>query len=949
MRRLELDLRGVVSGGVRFDPAHRAAYATDASIYRIPPVGVVFPRDAAEAIAAVQAAHAAGVPIVPRGGGTSLAGQCVGGGGLVLDLSRHMDEIATIDPDTRTVRVGPGVVLDRLNDAAERAGLMFGPDVATSSRACIGGMIGNNSCGARSVRFGKTVDHLVDVDMVLADGSTLTLGPREGARDPGQRLVAEILGIAERHGAEVERRFPDLMRRVSGYNLDALLGPAPNPAHVVAGSEGTLGLVTAATVSLVPRPGGRALGVVAFDDLGRAMDAVPRILETHPTAVELIDRLLISLTRASEEFGPRAAFVRGDPEALLVVEYDGPTADAAAEGLARLRASVRGLAEVSDITEVLGEAGQADVWAVRKAGLAILMSVPGDAKPIAFVEDTAVPPERLGEFVRRFRAAIRDEGVEAAFYGHASAGCLHIRPILDLGAPGQVAKMERIADRTADLVLEFGGAMSGEHGDGRVRAPFLERFFGPDLVRAFSEVKRTFDPDGRFNPGVLVDPAPMSHGLRERRTAAQQPADAPLLALARRCNGNGACRKMAGGVMCPSYRATRDEIHSPRGRANALRAALVGEIEGFDGAHPDLHAAMDLCVGCKGCVRECPTAVDVPRMKAEVLQRWHAERGVPLRTQVLGRWPEWARLAASLPGGRSLVSLGARQGALRRVANRALGLDPSRSLPLLAPATLRARWPRREPYPIPAGAGVPEVILFDDTFTQFHEPEVGLAAARVIEAAGRRVRLPPRHVCCGRTYLSKGLLAGARRSARDAVAALAPLARRGALIVGLEPSCLLTFRDEIPELLEGDAQARLVAGSTLTLAEFLDRHGDDLPLAPQPGRALVHGHCHDKALVGMGPVGRVLAGVPGLAFDVADTSCCGMAGSFGYEAEHADVSQAIAEGSFLPAIAGAGDGATLVMDGTSCRQQAAHFTGRKAHHLAELLAARLAGRPPGAR
>lgn len=931
-RQLERDLRGVVSGGVAFDPVARAVYATDASIYRIAPLGVVFPRDAAEAQAAVQAAGAAGVSVVPRGGGTSLAGQCVGGGGLVIDLSRHMNQVFHLDADNRLARVGPGLVLDRLNAAVRSSGLMFGPDVATSSRACVGGMIGNNSCGARSVRYGKTIDHVLALDLVQADGRRIELAPRGSGRE--ERVITELLGVAHRHADEVRRRFPDLLRRVSGYNLDALLGPAPNPAHVVVGSEGTLGLITEATVGLCDRPGATVLGLVAFDDLGRAMDAVPRILQTDPSAVELVDRLLLSLARSSVEYGPKTQVIPGDPQALLVVEYDGGDAEEAQAGLDRLRHAMAGLDEVGGVTEVIDPDGQADVWAVRKAGLGILMSVPGDAKPIAFVEDTAVPPERLGEFVRRFRAAIRDEGATAAFYGHASAGCLHIRPILDLGAPGQVDVMLRIMERTADLVLEFGGAMSGEHGDGRLRAPFLERFFGPELIGAFAEVKAIFDPDGRFNPGIIVDPAPLTEGLRERQRQPQDPGDASLLSLARRCNGNGACRKLTAGVMCPSYRATLDEVHSPRGRANALRAALVGEIEGLDPAHPDLYAAMDLCVGCKGCVRECPTAVDIPRMKAEVLNRWHAERGVPLRTSVFGRWPEWARLATALPGGRSLAALGASpSGTLRRIADRVLGLDPERSLPLLARRTLRQRFR-------PEGSDRPVVVLFDDTFTRYHEPEIGLAAARVLSAAGFEVMLPPAPTCCGRTYLSKGLLDRARVAAATSVATLHPLAEAGLTIVGLEPSCILTFRDEIPDLLDGDPRAARVAEATVTLGEFLQRHGDELPLVPAAGAALIHGHCHDKALVGMAPVTEVLRGVPGLRFDVADTSCCGMAGSFGYEAEHAQTSRAIAQTSFLPAITAAA-GATLVMDGSSCRQQAMHLTGRRAIHLAELLSERL--------
>ena len=943
-RALARDLEHVVPGGVHFDGAHRAAYATDASIYRVTPLGIVTPGSPEEAAAVVAVCVSHGAPILPRGGGTSLAGQTTGAA-VVVDLSKRMHRVLEVDRDGRTARVEPGVVLDRLNKVVAGHGLMFGPDVATSSRACLGGMIGNNSCGARSIVYGKTVDHVVSVDLVLSDGAKITLGP--GSRD---RRVVEALGIAGDHAAEVRARYPRILRRVSGYNLDELLAEGPNPARLIAGSEGTLGLMTGAVVGLVPKPAATVIGLVRFDDLRRAMDAVPRVLETSPSAVELLDRLLVDLARGSTALGERARVMPPGDEAILIVEYSGDQPAALLDRLADLERAVGGTGEAAGVVRVTDPNAQADVWAVRKAGLGILMSIPGSAKPVAFVEDTAVAPERLGEFVRGFDAIVRSEGASAAFYGHASAGCLHIRPILDLKRPDRVEAMVRITEAVAGLVAEHDGAMSGEHGDGRARSHLLEEFFGPALVGAFEKVKRTFDPAGLFNPGVIVAPGPMTDHLRHGEGYQPPPGseqttfhfrrEGGLLAAAEACNGNGACRKLEGGIMCPSYMATRDELHSTRGRANALRAALAGEIPGFGPTDPSLLEAMDLCVGCKGCLKECPTSVDVARMKAETLSAWHAEHGITLRERILGRWPEWARRAAWAPSlANGLLALPP----ARALVNRALGLDPARPLPPVAKQTFRSWFhhrPRSDHPPPPDAGGRPAVVLFDDTFTNHHEPENGRAAVAVLEAAGFGVLLPPRPVCCGRTYLSKGLLADAKEQARRALDSLAPAALAGAPIVGLEPSCILTFRDEIPDLLD-DPRAELVARATITLPELLDRTDHKLPLtAPRRTRAtrvMVHGHCHEKALVGMAPTRRLLARIPGLEVEVADTTCCGMAGSFGYEAEHAAVSRAIAEVSFLPAIRRAGDETILVMDGTSCRQQAAHIAGREAVHIARFL------------
>jgi len=939
-RRFLADLEHALPGGVRADPVHRAIYSTDASIYRVEPVAAVVPRSAIEAARAVSVAAAWGVPVTPRSGGTCLSGGAVGPG-LVIDVSRNMDQILAVDADRLVARVQPGVVLDRLNAGLAPYGLMFGPDVATSSRACLGGMIGNNSSGARSIRYGKTVDHVIALEVVLADGSTLRVGPEVPERPAA--AVARALAVARDHADEVRERYPDVLRNVAGYNLPALLVDAPNPAHLLVGSEGTLGLITEAEVGLVRRPQRTALGLVYFDDLARAMDSVPRILSTGPSAVELIDRMLVDLARESPEFGALSGVIAGSPEAVLVVEMQGDEAGDLEARLSHLEGTVLATREASRVDRITDAAGQASVWAVRKAGLGILSSMPGDSKPIAFVEDAALPPEELGRYVRAVRKVVRREGLEAAFYGHASAGCLHIRPVLDLRCGKDVARMERIASAVADLVRGLGGALSGEHGDGRVRSPYLERYYGSKLAGAFADVKAGFDPEGRFNPGVIVDPAPISSDLR---AAGPRPAWAGpgwfsfsqhggLMTAADRCNGNGACRKLEGGTMCPSYRATRDERHSTRGRANALRAALQGEVAGLDPSDPGLHEALSLCVSCKGCARECPTGVDMARLKAELLAAWHIDHGTSLREDLFGRWPEWARLLSLAP---RLANLGLSLRPLRRMADLVLGLDPTKPLPMLARQTFRA-WFERRRRPEPEAR--PPVLLFDDTFVNHHEPEVGQAAVAVLEAAGFSVRLPERRVCCGRTYLSKGLLDRARERAAEAVEMLAPAAEAGIPIVGLEPSCLLTFRDEVPDLVD-DPRAHAVARAVSTLPELLAQRGESLALRPSSQRVLVHGHCHMKSLVGMEATARVLSRIEGLRYELADTTCCGMAGSFGYEAEHAAFSRRIAEQSFLPAIERAGEGAVLLMDGTSCRQQAAQLAGRKAVHLATFLQSLLA-------
>ncbi|MFG1370291.1 FAD-binding and (Fe-S)-binding domain-containing protein [Xanthobacter tagetidis] len=963
---LERRLKAELAGEVLFDRFSRGRYATDASAYQQMPAGVVVPKTRAEAERAVAIALEEKVPVTARGGGTSQCGQTINTG-LIVDCSRHLTAILDLDVSGRRAVVEPGIVLDELNRQLRPHGLWFPVDVSTASRATIGGMVGNNSCGGRSLRYGTTRDNVVAIDALLASGATARFGPVKGdlsdlsATAPLRPLAEHLAALGAREAAEIEARFPKVQRRVGGYNLDALVPASEiNLAHVLVGSEGTLGFSTAIELKLWPLMGRRAVGACHFGSFHAAMDAAQHIVKLGPIAVELVDRTLLELASDIAMFRPTLdAFVRGRPEAILLVEFSEDDAENA-----RRLASLHNLmgdiglgwdhqgARWGGVVDVTEPALQAAIADVRTSGLNIMMSMKDQGKPVSFVEDCAVPLEHLADYTARLSDVFEKNGTRGTWYAHASVGCLHVRPVLNLRQDLDVKRMRAIAEEAFELVRAYKGSHSGEHGDGIVRSEFHEFMFGSRLVAAFGAVKRAFDPRGLLNPGKIVDApkfddrtlfryGPQYHPVEVKTHldwSAFPGASGGLQGAVEMCNNNGACRKLSGGTMCPSYRVTRDEKDVTRGRANTLRLALSGQL-GEDALTSDeMMETLKLCVSCKGCRRECPTGVDMARFKIEALAARTARFGHSLRDRLVGFLPRYAPFAAKLP---ALPNLRDRVPGLAKLAERVTGFAAERALP---------RWRRDVFADTPAAFGPADgrpVILLADTFNRYFERENLDAALTVLAAAGYRVEIArpadgsSRPLCCGRTFLSIGAVDEAKREAQRVLDALGPRLKDGVPVIGLEPSCLLSFRDEVPALLPGPAAEKLAA-SALLFEEFLAREAKAgrlaLDLAPIAPRALLHGHCHQKSFAAMGAVEQTLRLVPGLAVETVETSCCGMAGAFGYGTETVAASKAMAELALLPAVRAA-DGDTLVVaDGTSCRQQIADGTPRQAVHVAQVLA-----------
>ncbi len=964
-RDLEAQLRKEIEGEVRFDAYSKVLYSTDASIYQIEPIGVVIPRHRDDVAAVVKAAAKYAVPILPRGGGTSLSGQTVGHA-IHIDFSKYMNRVLELNTEEQWVRVEPGVVQDQLNGYLRPYGFGFGPDTSSSNRATLGGMVGNNSAGSHSILYGKTIDHTLVLDLVLSDGAEARFSAvtpdrlEQLARGDSfeNRLYREVRALGAQYAAEIVARYPKIIRRVSGYNLDefvpaaspekpglfgAGLATPPGPfnlAKVVVGSEGTLAVVTEAKLKIVPLPKYKALEVVLFGDLVEAVEATDEMMLSHPAATELIDRLIVERARAKPEFAQRMSFVQGDPGALLVVEFYGDTEAEVCSKVEDLDARLKRKKIGYGHLPVLDPAEQQGVWKVRKDGLGLLMSVPGERKPIAFVEDPAVPVERLPEFVRRFRQILTDHDTIGGYYGHASVGCIHIRPLIDLKQQSEVHKMREIAEDVFQLVVECGGSMSGEHGDGLARGHFNSRLFGPVVYEAFKKLKAVFDPHNILNPGKVVDAPDMTRDLRfgstyqtiQIETHLDFSREGGFAGAVEACNGAGICRKMQEGTMCPSFHATRDEEHSTRGRANALRAALSGHLPAEELTSRRMYETLDLCLECKGCKRECPSNVDLAKIKYEFLAHYYARHGTPLRARVfanigaLNRWGSRMAPLANFFLSRQWV---------KSLTERALGIDARRDFPRFAPETFQS-WFRRHRN----GAGKRgKVVLFDDCFLSYNYPQVGQAATELLERAGFEVILA-RPDCCGRPMISKGLLEDARRAARRNVEALAPLVEQGAAIVGCEPSCLLTLRDEYLDLLKGPEVER-VASLSYLLEEFLCMLKDsgqlDLRFRPEKKKVLLHGHCHQKAHIGTASTLRALRFPSGYEVTEINSGCCGMAGSFGFEKEHYEISKTIADHRLIPAITAATPDTEIVITGVSCRQQIAHFTSRRPRHAAEVL------------
>jgi len=958
---LEAELRARIHGEVRFDRVSRMLYSTDASNYQIDPVGVVIPRTMDDAIGAIDLAASHSVPVLPRGGGSSLAGQTVGAA-LVIDMSKYMNKVLSFNQEEKTVTVEPGINLDALNRRMKKNGLMFGPDPSSANRATIGGVVGNNSAGAHSILYGMTSDHVVSAKVQLSTGETVDLAPatmeehlqRATQNDPTGRLLKELLAFREQHAELIRRDFPPHWRRATGYSLNQFIteDDAFNPARLLAASEGTLGTILNVTMGLVDLPERTALVLLQFDDLIPAMEATNAILEVEPSAIELMDRMLIDLTREQPGYANMISFIHGDPAGILAVEFYGSTDQELQQKCDNLKAHLqrRGIRMMTEPQVLLDPKQQANVWNVRKAGLGLLMSVRGDAKPIPVIEDVSVPPEYLPEFVAAVQKMVAKHNTTAAFYAHASAGCLHIRPLINLKTIEGVEAMVELAHEAAEMAHRFGGVMSGEHGDGLQRSELNEVIFGTELYQVMRDLKTLFDPAGIMNPGKKVNAPSMTEHLRygptyrplEIKTKMDFSREGGFMGAVEMCNGAAVCRKTHAGTMCPSYMATLDENDTTRGRANALRNALNGNLlTPNDFANDATMETLDLCLSCKACKTECPSSVDMAKIKTEFMAHYYDRHGVPLRSRLMGHIHTLSKVAAPVAPLANVML----QTPLAKPMMSMIGIHRERKMATFQRRTFLHRWRSyRQHNPVPPVTRG-KVVYFHDTFTTYNYPRIGIGAVKLLEAAGFEVVIEPRRACCGRPMLSKGLVEAARKSARKNVSVLADYAKQGIPIVGTEPSCILTLRDEYRDLLPGDEDMKAVAAQTYMFDEFLaklEADGDlGIPWKESTGpEVFFHGHCHQKALIGVEP-SMVMFKAAGCRPVESGAGCCGMAGSFGYETEHYDVSKKIGEERLFPAIEETAMAVQISVAGVSCHQQIEHFTARRTRHIAEVLADRI--------
>jgi FAD/FMN-containing dehydrogenase/Fe-S oxidoreductase len=986
-------LASETQGEVLFTPADRGRYSTDASIYQATPVGAFVPRVSEDVKLALDICRDLKVPIVARGAGTSQCGQTVGAG-LVIDHSKHLRKLLQFDAQASTAEVEPGLVLDHLNLALRKHGLWYPVDVSTSAQATLGGMAGNNSCGSRSIAYGNMVHNVLGAQAWTSDGTLHRFERYEDCVGKAREIGHWVKDLAATLAPEIEERWPKVLRRVGGYNLDIFHNQSQRPytedgsvnlAHLLVGSEGTLALTRSLTLRLSELPRAKVLGVVNFSSFYQAMDSAQHIVKLGDgvngslTAVELVDRTMIELALQNPAFAPviRTAVI-GQPEAVLLVEFCGPDKPVLLRKLQELVELMGDLGLPGSVVLVPDEAQQKNLWDVRKAGLNIMMSLKGDGKPVSFIEDCAVPLQHLAEYTDALTQVFRKHGTRGTWYAHASVGTLHVRPILDMRTSG-APKMRAIAEEASALVRKYKGAYSGEHGDGLCRGEWIGWQFGPRINEAFAEIKKVFDPLNLLCPQRMVDPPRMddtrlirfapSYGVIPLRTAldwsawdvqndpATERISAPgtggdpahgFAKAVEMCNNNGHCRKFDADTMCPSYRVTRDEKHLTRGRANTLRLALSGQLGPQGLASEEVREALELCVSCKGCKRDCPTGVDMAKMKVEFLHHYKRKHGFTLKDKLVARLPDYAHLASHFA---RLLNLRNRSPMLARLGERLLGLSARRSLPAWQGGHFFNDAPQTATREQVLSAARP-VVLFVDTFNGFFESANARAALKVLQAAdytvhvATKLRPDGKHLCCGRTYLASGMVDQARVKAQEVLECLLPFAEKGIAIVGLEPSCLLTLRDEYLSMDLG-TPAHTLSTQALLLEEFLAREARagrlqvlKNKLRPLEQRVLLHGHCHQKAFAAVAPIVEVLKLIPGVQPEPIESSCCGMAGSFGYEPDHYEVSMQMAELSLLPAVRKHPD-AIIVADGTSCRHQIHDGAHREAVHAAVLLAGQL--------
>jgi FAD/FMN-containing dehydrogenase/Fe-S oxidoreductase len=949
----EQELRKRITGDVSFDDITLGTYATDASIYQITPIALVLPRDENDVIAAVETAAKHSVSILPRGGGTSLGGQGVGSS-MIIDFTRYMNQIHELNVEERWVRVQPGLVLDELNAALKEHGLHFAPDPATSDRAAIGGIIGNNSSGTRSIVYGITRDHVLGLKTLLSDGTILQLRDltpeayNEQTKATGiKRRQAEIFSgfkaIIDTNRDEIKKRFPKVMRRVQGYNLDAFINADRwNLSNLIVGSEGTLGVILDATLNLEPLPKSKVLCTIHFAELLDAIRAVAPILEHQPSAVEIMDTDVIIRARENLSIRPLTGFIKGDPRAILLVEFFGETPQEAMQKAEKLAASLKNQ-KLGYTWPIIPEAAeQAKVWSVRKSGLGLLLGIKGDRKPLPFIEDVCVPIEVLPEYIDQVLKFCKERGVPVAMYAHASVGTIHVRPVLNLKAQEDIDNMKAIAEFAFGLVTEYGGSWSGEHGDGRVRSPFLERFFGERLYSAFREVKKLFDPAGLMNPGPIIDPNPMDHDLRYGAnyktptdpTEYHYREDGSFAASVEMCTGVGACRQKLTGTMCPSYRATLEEEHSTRGRANALRLAMTGQLglSGMTGKR--LFEVMDLCLSCKSCKSECPSNVDLSRLKGEFLQRYRDAHGIPLRERIIANTPALARIFSGPLA--PAVNLLQKTWPFKKSMEVVAGFDMRRNQPEYASVPL-PKWFRERP---PVTRHHREVVLFDDTYMRYHQTRVGISAVELLESCGYKVTLADAG-CCQRPRISHGFLRDAKAAGENTLRNLDKFIQQGLTIVVCEPGCCSALTDDLPDLIDDEQLGNRIKENVMMIDEFLKREitGGNLrcEFTSPHKKILIHGHCHQRSLYGTTAMKSLLERVPGLSVSEIDSGCCGMAGSFGYEREHYDLSMQIGNSQLFPAIRNREDDTTVIACGFSCRHQIADGTEADPLHWVEVI------------
>lgn len=950
LQALKSDLEKTIRGEVSFDQATRGIHSTDASQYQVTPTCVVWPLDKEDAIEAVKIAAKHKLAITPRGGGTSLSGQTMWSG-MILDMSRHMDKVLEINKQEKWTRVQPGAIRDQINAQTGEFGLHFAPDPATGNRATVGGMIGNNSSGTHSIISGKTSDHVIEVTIALSDGTVLTLGPN-GIRssksdDSATKIDERFKKIIDDNRDEIKQRFPKVMRRVSGYSLDAYLDdPATTPwnlATLIVGSEGTLGILLEAKINLTPLPGATALCAVHFDDLLDSLSNVPPILEHGPAAVELLDSTITFEAKKNPSVARYAGFIEGEPQAILLTEFFGDTQKQATDKAYRLAAELE-QKKVGSAWPVIEDPNQQqDVWLVRKLGLGLLSNLPGTRKRQPFVEDACVPVAVLAQYIQEVQQVCANMNIPLALYGHASVGVLHVNPMLDLHQQEDVDNMKSIAEQVFELVKKYGGSWSGEHGDGIVRGAFLERFFGTKIYQAFKEVKNLFDPAGLMNPGKIIDVPPMTENLRygkqykpdEIKTEYNYNQQGSFALAVEKCNGVGACRKIGSGTMCPSYMATRDEEHSTRGRANALRLAMSGQLGKEALASERIHDVLDLCLSCKACKSECPNEVDMAKLKSETTQMYYDKNGTPFAATMVAQTPKMARSIAGPLA--PVVNWVQRRGAFKWTMEKLAKVDRRRTLPSYARQSFTSWFFQRKQVKKSAR----KVVLFEDTFTNYYQPEVGKAAVNLLEGCGYEVLLAQAG-CCQRTRLSKGFVRLAKRDGSVTMKKLDKYATEDLPILAIEPSCASALNDDLPDLIDDGELGQRVGNKVMLIENFLAQEIEagrlHAKLTSPYKKILTHGHCHQKSLYGMEPLQRVLGEVEGLETKDTNAGCCGMAGAFGYE--HYDISMKIAEDRMAPAIRNRGKETGVAATGFSCRHQIADTCDAQAKHWVEMIEAK---------